>query len=149
MENKIHNGDGILNKYDSVLVNLNIIASIDTNDKLYIEDAKLCRHPYSSTRSITRWWNNYNREDCKKFITELYKEVSNIIILITSIVNKNIGSKHTRNKIKKGNKKRKRLLISTCQESKKGLLHLMMTYNNDPEFSKFINNTLHIIDKMD
>ena len=149
MEKQIHQSDDILNKYDSVLVNLNIISSIDTNDKLYIEDVKLCRHPYSSTRAITRWWNNYNREDCKKFITELYEEISNIIILITSIVNKNIGGKHTRKKIKRGHKKRKRLLISSCHESKKGLLHLMMTYSNDPEFSKCINNILSIIEKMD
>ena len=151
MDTQIYPKDDILNKYDSVLAILNIIKSIDINEKLYIEDAKLCRHPYSSTRALTRWWNNYNRSDCQKFITEVYEEISEIIILMTSISTKtDLNVKKRRHKkIKKAYKKRKDTLIAACGESKKGLLHLMMTYNKDANFSEFINNILSIIDKMD
>ena len=148
MEEQIHQREDIIDKYDSVLVNLNIIATIDTNDKLFIREGELCRQVYSKTRAITRWWNNYNREDSKVFITELYKNISEIIISLTSIMIKTNVSKHKRNKIKKKQKKRQKALITACNNSKKGLLHLMMTYSKDKDFNEFINNTLNIIDEM-
>ena len=79
MINQNLTSDDILKKYNSILINLNIVASINKNDKLYIHNSELVRHPYSSTRVFTRWWNNYNRKDCIKFINELYEDISSLI----------------------------------------------------------------------
>ena len=159
MENRVYLNDDMREKYDFVLVNLQTIASIEPNDKLYIKEDNLCHHPYSSTRSINRWWNNYNRSDCKKFINELYTvTLSDVIISITPLkfIDKPNMKKGKHRRRKKRNilkysinKKLMELLIKTCKNSKEGLLHLMMTYSGDIEFSNFINNILSIIDKMD
>ena len=151
MINQNLTSDDILKKYNSILINLNIVASINKNDKLYIHNSELVRHPYSSTRVFTRWWNNYNRKDCIKFINELYEDISSLIIALLSISIKTdatIKKRHHR-KIKKKARARKVKLIASCKNTKRGLLHLMITYKDDPDFSDFINKILGIIDKMD
>ena len=159
MENQVCLNDDIQQKYDFVLVNLKTIASIETNDKLYIKDNNLCLHSYSSTRAINRWWNNYNRLDCKKFINDLYTDLSAVIISIRSPKLNNCNpnmkkGKHRRKRKRKIlretiNIKRRKHLLTVCKKSKEGLLHLMMTYSGDADFSNFIYTILSIIDKMD
>ena len=146
-----HTPDDILKKYDLVLVNLDIIARIIVSDKLYVDNSKLVLQPYSSTRSITRWWNNYNRADCIKFIKELYEDISSLIILLISISTRTdvTVKKRQHKKIKKKYKRQKAQLIAACRNTKQGLLHLMITYKDDSGVGDSINKILAIVNKMD
>lgn len=149
METTEYRFDDILKRYNVVLENFSTISDIYTNDKLFIKDNKLVIHPYSSTRSAVRWWNNYNREDCKIFIEDLFSEmlsIHSILISLSSTFNKKINKKKQRRKKRKNLEKQKKLL-EECNKTRIGLLHLMVTYKNDENFTNFINRILGIIKK--
>ena len=141
--------DNPLKKFDSVLVNLNTLSSINKNDKLYIKNSALVIQPYSSTRAFTRWWNSYNRRDSIKFIEELYKDLSLLITFFTStsIIDQNMKKIQYR-RLKRRNKDKKNKLIQAAKDTKQGLLHLMVTYKNDQNFTDFVNKHLSIIREM-
>ena len=138
-------------KYNSITKNLSIISNIQQNDKLYIQDSTLAIQPYSSTRYLVRWWNKYNRQECMKFITELYNQLSSLnnqLVSLATTYNKAVKKRKHR-RIKKKYLIKKAKLLNLCKDTKKGLLHLMITYKNDKKVTDFVNYILSIIDKMD
>ena len=149
METATYRFDDILKRYNVILENFSTISRIYKNDKLFINDNKLVIQPYSPTRSVIRWWNNYSREDCKIFIENLFNEmlsIHSILISLSSTFNKNIKKKNHRSKKKKNLEKQKKLL-EECTKTRIGLLHLMVTYKDDENFTDFINKILGIIKK--
>ena len=142
--------ENIVQKCTALIANLTTIASIKNNDKLYIDEQKIVIQPYYSTRGFIRWWNNYNRLDSINFINKLYNQISSTIIILTSISNKHNPDIKKRNhkKIKKKYRNIRNKLIKSCTSSTRGLMHLMITYQDDAELAATINNILILIDKL-
>jgi len=143
--------DQIMTRHKKILNDLKTINTIDKNDKLIIEEDEIIIHPYSSTRSFVRWWNNYSRVESINFLKNLYDSISLYIIDLTSIsIKTDINMKKRKHrKLKREANKNKIELIKACKESKQGLLHLIITYKDDEAFRYSVNNIFSIIDKLD
>ena len=143
--------DNKMTRHDKILNDLNTVKTISKNDKLIIKNDEIIIHPYSSTRSLIRWWNNYSRADSIEFLNNLYDNISLYIIELSSISIKtdpSVKKRQRRRKNRAANRK-KTSLIQTCKDSKAGLLHLIITYKDDEKFTDFVNRLFSIIDKFD
>ena len=150
MENLPPRGDNIT-KYNLILRDLRIISNINKNDKLIIKNNTIIIQPYSSRRAFIRWWNGYNREDSKFFIDKLFKKM---LYIYSNLTNLSLNIRRTKkkrryNNLKKRYEEKREILRTLCQNTKKGLLHLMITYKDDGDFTDFINQKMDVIKNLD
>ena len=65
--------------FAQVLLNLEILSQIKENDKISIQllpgEKKMFVDHYNYTKSFSRWYNGYNREDSIKYIEELSQNI--------------------------------------------------------------------------
>ena len=138
-----------------LLLDLEVIKQLLENDKLAVitlpGSTKLSVHSVNSISSLTRWYNNYNREDCINYLEQL---TTNIVKTSDFI----ISGQHS---------EEGETIRNAIDAALNGLTNLRMTYVKDSvitakltliinkfknvskNLENFINNTLNFINELD
>jgi len=138
-----------------LLLDLEVIKQLLENDKLAVitlpGSTKLSVHSVNSISSITRWYNNYNREDCINYLEQL---TTNIVKTSDFI----ISGQHS---------EEGETIRNAIDAALNGLTNLRTTYVKDSvitakltliinkfknvskNLENFINNTLNFINELD
>ena len=138
-----------------LLLDLEVIKQLLENDKLAVitlpGSTKLSVHSVNSISSLTRWYNNYNREDCINYLEQL---TTNIVKTSDFI----ISGQHS---------EEGETIRNAIDAALNGLTNLRTTYVKDSvitakltliinkfknvskNLENFINNTLNFINELD
>ena len=130
LKHKITNNTAQLSE-DLILTNLKILANINANDKVTINNYNnISIDPPYLSQSLFRWFNGDSRNNTINTIDII---ISNTFRIIDSIYDDEINKKNNNesNYFENGNSQKLQTFSTELKNSIKGLQNLKITYKND------------------